>query len=205
MKEAYLTVAGRGTAEIVEKKSQFIANVSPAKTEQEALSFLETIRKANKDAAHNVFAYVIENDIIRFSDDGEPGGTAGQPVLSVLTSSGVKNAIIVVTRYFGGTLLGAGGLVRAYSQSAKLGLNAAGIVEMRLHRQVSLCVPYTLAQKIQYELQKGNYYIDDTTYMEDVTFCLSIQNASCDEFVDFARNLTNGLAEVTLGELVYRV
>ena len=120
MKEAYTTLAREAEAEIMEKRSRFIATVKPVETEAEALAFLEGLRKTYWDATHNVYAYILEeNNIMRYSDDGEPSGTAGLPVLDMLKKEGLTNLIVVVTRYFGGILLGTGGLVHAYSKSAK--------------------------------------------------------------------------------------
>ena len=129
MLKKYKTILAQAEAEIVEKKSRFIATVRPVKTEEEAKAFIEEMKKKYWNATHNVFAYQIgeRNELQRFSDDGEPQGTAGMPVLSVLKGEDVKDTAIVVTRYFGGTLLGTGGLVRAYGHSAKEGLLAAGI------------------------------------------------------------------------------
>ena len=158
------TTVKRGSAEIVEKKSRFIANVCPVKTEEEAKSFIDSIKKQHYNARHNVFAYQIgeKNEIKRFSDDGEPQGTAGMPVLNVLAGGDIKNTIIVVTRYFGGTLLGTGGLVRAYTEAAKAGLENAGIYEIGLYKKIEVCVDYTLNGKVQYEISKGGYFVEDT-------------------------------------------
>ena len=134
MLKKYKTILEEAEEEIVEKKSRFIATVRPVKTEDEARAFIEEMKKKYWDARHNVFAYQIgeRNELQRFSDDGEPQGTAGMPVLNVLKGEDVKDTAVVVTRYFGGTLLGTGGLVRAYGKAAKEGLLSAGIVEMVL-------------------------------------------------------------------------
>jgi len=126
----YKTISKEATVEMEEKKSRFIANVKPVSSEEEALEFINNIRAKYWDATHNVYAYYIsgENIIQRFSDDGEPSGTAGMPVLEVIKRMELKDLVVVVTRYFGGILLGASGLVRAYSKSAALGIEAAGIV-----------------------------------------------------------------------------
>ena len=126
----YKTVYGRGAAELIEKKSRFIANVAPVHTEEEAVAFVSEIKAKYRDARHNVYAYVVaENNISRFTDDGEPAGTAGAPVLDVILKAGLTNVAIVVTRYFGGTLLGTGGLVHAYGKTAKDGVTDAKICE----------------------------------------------------------------------------
>lgn len=127
MKESYITLAKEAKAEIVEKRSRFIATVRPVETEEDALAFLNQLRQDYWDATHNVYAYILEeNQLTRYSDDGEPGGTAGMPVLDILRREKLSNLIVVVTRYFGGTLLGTGGLVHAYSKAAKAGIEAAG-------------------------------------------------------------------------------
>ena len=150
MKEIYTTVARQAEAEIVEKRSRFIANVKPVKSEEEALEFLNGLKQEYWNATHNVYAYIIEeNNIMRYSDDGEPGGTAGLPVLDILKKEGLSNVIVVVTRYFGGVLLGTGGLVHAYSKSAKEGIDAAGLMDVVLCREISLVCDYTLLGKVQ--------------------------------------------------------
>ena len=129
---SYLTLGGQGEIEYVERRSRFLAHARPVTTEEEALAFLEQIRSKYWDASHNVYAYSLrEGQIRRFSDDGEPQGTSGMPTLEVLTKSGITDAIIVVTRYFGGVLLGAGGLVRAYSHAARMAVDAAEVLTMR--------------------------------------------------------------------------
>ena len=132
-KAPYQVVEQGGIGEIEEKKSRFIANVSPAGTEEEALAFIEAMKKKYWDARHNCYAYVLgeRGELVRFSDDGEPSGTAGKPILEVLLGMEVRNLVVVVTRYFGGTLLGTGGLVRAYTQAAQAGMAASVIRTMR--------------------------------------------------------------------------
>ena len=139
----YLTIKTNATAELVEKRSRFLARVSPVDSEESAIRYLNEIRQ-DHTASHHVFAYRLRvGNLSRYSDDGEPGGTAGLPVLDVLDRPGITDAIIVVTRWFGGTLLGTGGLVRAYSSAAKLAVEAAGVVEMELAGRYRLSVPYS--------------------------------------------------------------
>ena len=154
MLKKYKTILEEAEGEIVEKKSRFIATVRPVKTEDEARAFIEEMKKKYWNATHNVFAYQIgeRNELQRFSDDGEPQGTAGMPVLNVLKGEDVKDTAVVVTRYFGGTLLGTGGLVRAYGKAAKEGLLSAGIVEMVLYRKYVVTAEYTDSGKVQYEI-----------------------------------------------------
>ena len=129
LKDTYKTVADEAETLMIEKKSKFYSHVKPVQNEEEALEFLGRIRSENRDATHNVYAYVIdENNIFRYSDDGEPSGTAGMPVLDTIRKSGITDVIVVVTRYFGGTLLGTGGLVHAYGASARQGLAEAGVI-----------------------------------------------------------------------------
>lgn len=141
-----------GTAEIVEKKSRFIANVFPVRTPEETVEYIEQIKKKYYDARHNCFAYVMgsNHEWMRSSDDGEPSGTAGHPMLDVLTGSGVHDALIIVTRYFGGTLLGTGGLVRAYSEAAKEGLKNSVIVTKRRGKKIRIRTDYNGIGKLQH-------------------------------------------------------
>ena len=156
MIETYNTILQEGQDEIVEKKSRFIGYAVPVSSEEEAYAFVEKIRKQHYDARHNCYAFAIgsENTLLRFSDDGEPQGTAGKPILEVITGNAVVNICIVVTRYFGGTLLGTGGLVRAYTEAAKLALSDAGIHKMQLSNSDAL--------------------IDSTDYTADVCFNVAV-------------------------------
>lgn len=169
--EEYLALIEGGQDEIVEKKSRFIGYTAPVASEEEAAVFIETIRKRHYDARHNCFAYSIgtgSQPLLRFSDDGEPQGTAGKPILEVIQGSGIRNICIVVTRYFGGTLLGTGGLVRAYTDAAKAGI-AASIT--RLKRQLIECeldMEYTDLGKIQYLIGNTDAEITDTIYTDKV-------------------------------------
>ena len=164
MVESYRTVGQVGEAEIIIEKSQFIGYAAPAGTEEEALEFIQTIKKKHRDATHNVPAYVIgeNNAVQRFSDDGEPSGTAGVPMLEVLKNEDLRDTVLVVTRYFGGIKLGAGGLVRAYTKAAKAALEAAGIVTRVLHQVVQVSIDYTLLGLILNQLRAGGYAIKDT-------------------------------------------
>lgn len=144
------TVGERASARFTEKKSEFIGSIAPVRTEEEALAFIASVRKQYADAKHNVYAYLLrENNIARFSDDGEPHGTAGLPVLDVLRKADVTDAAVVVTRYFGGILLGTGGLVRAYTQSAKSALELAGVREMRPLAEFSVRIAYPDRGKVE--------------------------------------------------------
>ena len=154
----YKVLQKGGSGEIVEKKSRFIATLSPVETEEEAFAFIEEMKKKYWDARHNCSAFVLgeRGQLTRCSDDGEPAGTAGKPMLEVLLASGVRNAAAVVTRYFGGTLLGTGGLIRAYTQAVQEGLKASDIVTMRYSTELSVTTDYNGIGRIQYILgQKG--------------------------------------------------
>ncbi len=170
MKE-YLALIEGGQDEIIEKKSRFIGYTAAVSSEEEAAAFIESIKKKHYDARHNCFAYSIgtgNQTLLRFSDDGEPQGTAGKPILEVIQGSGIRNICIVVTRYFGGTLLGTGGLVRAYTDAAKAGI-AASII--RLKRQLVECeldMEYTDLGKIQYLIGNTDAEITDTIYTDKV-------------------------------------
>lgn len=189
----YKTVFGRGTAELVEKKSRFIANVAPVTTEEEALAFVSEIKSKYRDARHNVYAYVVkENNISRFTDDGEPSGTAGAPVLDVILKEGLTDVAIVVTRYFGGTLLGTGGLVRAYGKSAKDGVISAKLCEKIYCHEVSIRAPYDLHGKIQYIIANGDYIQGETEYGADVAVTTFVKFDLLDKFLHEITESTNG-------------
>lgn len=177
----------------------------PIENEQQALEYIEKIKKEYWDARHNVFAFQLgeRNQIQRYSDDGEPSGTAGMPVLEVLKGEDIKDTLIVVTRYFGGTLLGTGGLVRAYGKSAKEGLLAAGIVERVLYTQISITVDYTLSGKVQYEILQGSHILEDTVYTQNVEFKVLCQVSLTEGFIKNIINVTNGQAIIETGENVY--
>lgn len=170
MLEKYKTVYIGKEAEIIEKKSRFIATVRPVKSEEEAIAFIESMRKKYWDATHNCFAYVIGErfQVQRCSDDGEPGGTAGKPMLDVLLGEEIHDTVVVVTRYFGGTLLGTGGLVRAYQGATKAGLQASTVIEKNWGRKLKIGTDYTGLGKIQYILAQRKLSILDTVYTDKV-------------------------------------
>lgn len=166
----YKAIYKGGTGEIVEKKSRFIAHVKSVSTIEEAQEFVEKIKKEYWDARHNCYAFSIGVDQVtnRCNDDGEPGGTAGKPILEVITGSGVKNIVIVVTRYFGGTLLGTGGLVRAYTDASKAGLENSVIIEKIPGKRIAISTDYSDLGKIQYILAENNIVIEYTDYSDKV-------------------------------------
>lgn len=194
MLKKYKTILEQAEAEISEKKSRFIATVRPVKTEEQARAFIEEMKKKYWDATHNVFAYQIgeRNEIQRFSDDGEPQGTAGMPILNVLKGEDVKDTAIVVTRYFGGTLLGTGGLVRAYGKSAKEGLLAAGIAELILYCRYRVTVPYTESGKVQYEILQAGYVLHDTIYTDQVQFVVLVEADVAEQFEQQMTDILKG-------------
>ena len=189
----YKTVYGSGTAEIVEKKSRFIANVKQVRTEEEAINFVSEIKAKYRDARHNVYAYVVsENNISRFTDDGEPSGTAGAPVLDTILKEELTDTAIVVTRYFGGTLLGTGGLVRAYSKAAKEGILSAKITEKIYCHEVRISTPYDLLGKIQYIISNGDYINGETEYGALVSVTAFVKFDLIDKFLNEITEATNG-------------
>lgn len=196
-KESYKTVLKENTAELIEKKSRFIAAVLPVKTEEEALWFINKKKKEHYDATHNTYAYIVrENNIARFSDDGEPGGTAGLPMMEVLKKEELFDVCVVVTRYFGGTLLGAGGLVRAYSKSAKLGVDAAEIVTMLTVKKFAVKCSYDLFGKVKYLVENKDYILDSIDYGEAVTVNVSVKTELSDVFKKDIVDVTNDAAQI---------
>lgn len=202
MLEQYKTIAKDSEALIVEKKSKFIATVYKVTSPEEAEAYLTQLRKKYYDATHNCFAYQIgeNNEFQKASDDGEPQGTAGKPILEVLKGEEIKNTLICVTRYFGGTLLGTGGLVRAYGKAAKEGLLAAGIVEKRKIYIYHLQMPYTLSGKVQYLLGEKGYVIRNSTYLEEVTFEVEVLIKESESFEKWLHEKTNAAIGITRGE-----
>ncbi|MBA2871304.1 putative YigZ family protein [Anoxybacillus calidus] len=203
--EKYYTVKGYGENEIVIEKSRFICYVQRATTEEEAVQFIQEIKKKHWDATHNCSAYLIgEHDQIqKANDDGEPSGTAGVPMLEVLKKKGLKDTVVVVTRYFGGIKLGAGGLVRAYSKSVSEGLKTTGIVERRLMRVMHTKIDYTWLGKVENELRSSVYEIKEIHYLENVEIETYVEEGQKQAFIEWMTELTNGKAEIYEGEAVY--
>lgn len=175
MKE-YKTVEFENSDDFVEKKSRFIGYVKPVKTSDEALEFINKIKSKHWDATHNVYAYVLkENNIQRYSDDGEPSGTAGVPVLDVILKNGLVDVCVVVTRYFGGILLGAGGLVRAYSHGSKIALESGNIITMAQCKILSVKVDYSFYERMNILLSEFNANIEETLFEESVKMTFSLK------------------------------
>ncbi|MDA1570655.1 YigZ family protein, partial [Bacillus cereus] len=190
----YLTIKDYGEHEIVIQKSRFICYVSRATTEDEAQEFIQKIKKQNWNATHNCSAYLIgeQDHIQKANDDGEPSGTAGVPMLEVLKKRGLKDTVVVVTRYFGGIKLGAGGLIRAYGKCTSEGINHVGVVERKLMRVMQTEIDYTLLGKIENELRNSKYAIKDIHYLENVTFDTYVEEDGKQPFTDWMIELTNG-------------
>ena len=191
MLESYLTIKEKTIAEITEKKSKFIAQIIPVDGEEDAFSKLEEIKKENRDARHNVFSYRIANGPERASDDGEPSGTAGVPILDILRGNKLQNVLVVVTRYFGGILLGTGGLVKAYTDSTKEALNLATIVEKILQKKYEIEVPYSYNNKIMYFCKNNDYEIVETKYEENAKLYIAVKNESSAIFEQQINDLSN--------------
>ena len=204
--ESYLILYQGGSGELTEKKSRFIANTRPVESEEEALAFVEEMRKQYWDARHNCWAYVIgdRGEKKRCSDDGEPSQTAGKPMLDVLTGSGVTNICVVVTRYFGGILLGTGGLVRAYSGAAKAGLEGSVIVEKKLAEKIQVVTDYNGLGKIQYIAAERGITTLDTQYTDKVVMTFLVPVAEAAAFSAALTEVTNGRAGIeTVCRLYY--
>ncbi|WP_040978801.1 YigZ family protein [Oceanobacillus jeddahense] len=202
----YYTVKQQGTDEITIQKSRFIANVKRVESEEEAQEFIQSIKKKHRDATHNCSAYMIgETDHIqKANDDGEPSGTAGVPMLEVLKKKGLKDTAVVVTRYFGGIKLGAGGLIRAYGSATTQGIKTTGIVRRELMQGVSVTVEYTLLGKLENEVrQQSKYILEDMQYLENVAFRIYVKTEETDAFQEWITELTNAQAKLELLDQKY--
>ncbi|PLR78258.1 YigZ family protein [Bacillus sp. V3-13] len=205
MLHRYYTVKGHGEHEIIIQKSRFIAHVSRAESEEEAQEFIQKIKKQHWNATHNCSAYLIgENDQIqKANDDGEPSGTAGVPILEVLKKKQLKDTVVVITRYFGGIKLGAGGLIRAYGKATSEGIEATGIVERKLMRVMHTTIDYTLLGKIENELRSSVYSIKEIHYTDKVEVEVYVEEEQKQAFSEWMIELVNGQAEITEGEIKY--
>jgi uncharacterized YigZ family protein len=206
MLASYYTVKGFGEHEIVIQKSRFIAHVARTETEEQAQEFIQKIKKKHWNATHNCSAYLIgEHDQIqKANDDGEPSGTAGVPILEVLKKRKLKDTTVVVTRYFGGIKLGAGGLIRAYGKATSEGLDATGIVERKLMRIMHTTIDYTWLGKVENELRSSVYAIKDIHYLEKVEIETYVEEGATKAFTEWMVELTNGQGEIVKGEVVYQ-
>ena len=191
----YLVPTKFGEAEFVEKRSRFIGRVWPVENEEEAVAHIKEMREKHWDATHNVYAYIIrEGGAMRYSDDGEPGGTSGMPTLNVFRAGEIYNVCCVITRYFGGILLGTGGLVRAYSQAAKLALEAAGVSRMDLWESTATACPYNLYERVRRELEASDAVIENIDYGGDVTIEAFLPSGS-------SEGVNKRLADISAGNV----
>ena len=193
--DEYLVPTGFGEDEFTEKKSRFIGRVWPVETEEEALACIQAMKKQHYDATHNCWAYVIKDGPMRFSDDGEPGGTAGNPMMQVLQRENIYNVCCVVTRYFGGVLLGAGGLVRAYTKGAKIAIDAAGKSMKRVWSVLYIPCPYTYYERVKLEVAAFGGIIRDTQFAAEVELEILVAQADAQPFLDKITDMTSGTVE----------
>ncbi len=203
--KGYKTLLRSASDEVVINKSRFIGYAEPVRTVEEALAFLDRIRTKHKDATHNCYAYIIGQNagIMRYSDDGEPGGTAGMPIIEVMKARGVVDCAVVVTRYFGGVLLGAGGLVRAYSHTCAIALNAAQVCEMHPTEKWMFEVAYPLWDKVQHALKSQPVRMESTEFTAAVAFELSVRAADSEKVRAELIRVTDGRIEEMLEEESY--
>ncbi|WP_297517389.1 YigZ family protein [uncultured Clostridium sp.] len=199
MSKEYITVKKRAEDSFEEKKSEFIGYVKRVSTEEEAKAFVAEIRGMHKQARHNCFAYVVGQNmgIQRYSDDGEPQGTAGIPILEVIKKQGITDCAVVVTRYFGGILLGTGGLTRAYIKGASIGIDAAGLVEKVNGTRVGIEIEYDLYGKIQYLCGQNNWHIEDTEFTDGVKIYILLENSEFEKLEKEVTQATSAKAKIT--------
>ncbi|WP_054751761.1 YigZ family protein [Piscibacillus salipiscarius] len=205
MLEKYLTIKETGSHEIVIQKSRFIGHVKRTETEEEAQEFINSIKNNIKDATHNCSAYMIgeQNLTQKAQDDGEPSGTAGVPMLEVLKKMDLKDTTVVVTRYFGGIKLGAGGLIRAYSNATSEAIKHIGVVERTLMKEILIKVDYGLIGKLENELRNSEYLMGDTEYLDQVTFHVFVPISDVDTFKTWMIDLTSDQAHLSEGDERY--
>lgn len=193
--DEYLVPSGYGEDEFVEKKSRFIGRVWYVESEEEALARIQEMKKQHYDASHNCWAYIIRDGAMRFSDDGEPGGTAGNPMMQVLQREELYNIVCVVTRYFGGVLLGAGGLVRAYTKGAKIAIDAAGRSMKRVWSVLYIPCPYNYYERIKLEAEAFGAMIRDTQFGAEVELEILVAREQAQAFLDKITDMTAGTVE----------
>lgn len=193
--DEYLVPTQFGEDEFIEKKSRFIGRLWPVETEEEALAKIQEMRKQHYDATHNCWAYIIRDGAVRFSDDGEPGGTAGMPMLQVLQREGLYNVVCVVTRYFGGILLGAGGLVRAYTKGAKIAVDAAGKSMKRVWTVLYVPCPYSFYERVKLEVSAFGGIVRQANFGAEVELELLFPENQAQPFLNRLTDLTSGTVE----------
>lgn len=197
MDKEYKTLAAPACASFIEKKSEFIGNIAPCKTEEEAVAFIEQIRKQHRKATHNCYAYILrDNNIGRHSDDGEPGGTAGTPMYEVLRKEGLTDVCCVVTRYFGGILLGAGGLVRAYTNGVKIAIDAAKIKEISPARRLKISLEYSLYGRIGALLTQFDTRVQQEEFAADACITLCLREERAEEFKEKLIDICFGRVDI---------
>ena len=202
--DEYLVPTGFGEDEFIEKKSRFIGRVWLVETEEEALEKIQQMKKQHYDATHNCWAYIIRDGAMRFSDDGEPGGTAGNPMMQVLQREQVYNVVCVVTRYFGGILLGAGGLVRAYTKGAKIALDAAGKSMKRVWTVLYLPCPYSFYDRVKLLIAEYGGVIRDTQFAAEVELEVLVAQGQTQGFLEKLTDMTSGTVEAMETSQEYR-
>ena len=201
--DEYLVPTQFGEAEFIEKKSRFIGRIWPVEKEEEALARIQEMKKQHYDATHNCWAYIIRDGAVRFSDDGEPGGTAGMPIIEVMKARGVTNCAVVVTRYFGGVLLGAGGLVRAYSQGAAAALNACGVGVMHPTARYLMEIPYPMLNRMDHFLKGEPVIVEDKGYTDVISYTLIVRCADEEGFLARVTDMSEGRVEPLRVEEMY--
>ena len=202
----YKTLLTRASDEFIINKSRFIGYGAPAASEEEALGFLADVRSAHKDASHHCYAYIIGANmgVMRYSDDGEPGGTAGMPIIEVMKARQITNACVVVVRYFGGVLLGAGGLTRAYSQGAATAINAAGVGEVSPTRRYLMEVPYPMLGRVEYLLKSLPVIVEDKQFSDAIVMTLIVRARDDEAFLSAVTSGTDGQIEPIFMEEMYK-
>ncbi|MEK4424117.1 YigZ family protein [Solibacillus sp. FSL K6-1523] len=202
MRNNYFTVKGYGESEIIISKSRFITYIDRAETEEEALFFIDKIKKLHANATHNCSCYMIgeHDNIQKANDDGEPSGTAGVPMLEVLKKQGLKDTVVVVTRYFGGIKLGGGGLIRAYGKATTEGLIATQVVERKLHYLMKVTIDYNWLGKVENEIRDSTYSLQSIDYAENVEIFVFVLKEEEELFIEWMTELTNGQALTTRGD-----
>ncbi|MGM0897791.1 MAG: YigZ family protein [Bacillota bacterium] len=205
MRENYITIGASASAEILINKSRFIGFAARAESEAEAIAFIDSIKLKHRQATHNCSAYLIgEHDSIqKANDDGEPSGTAGVPMLEVLKKQGLKDTVLVVTRYYGGIKLGGGGLIRAYGKSATEAIAAAGVVERRLHHLMKVSIDYTWLGKIENEVRQSDYPLAGIDYSDAVELAIHVPVEKEASFMEWMNELTNGQAAIASEKTEY--
>ena len=202
---SYKTLIRDAQDEFIINKSRFIGHGRPCATEEEALAFLSEMRSKYKDATHNCYAYIIGANmgVMRYSDDGEPGGTAGMPIIEVMKNRGVTNACVVVTRYFGGVLLGVGGLVRAYTQGAAMAVNACGVGVMHPTARYLMDVPYPLLSRVEYFFKSAPVAIEGKDFSDVITFTFLVKTQDEEALLQDLTQLSEGRLEPMRFDEIY--